>query len=66
MVTANLFSAVLLEILPELHEARWLICSGVLRSQEEEVVRAALRSGFDIERIRRRGKWVALLCNGKQ
>jgi len=66
VVTANLFSAVLLEILPELHEARWLICSGVLRSQEEEVVRAALRSGFDIERIRRRGKWVALLCNGKQ
>jgi ribosomal protein L11 methyltransferase len=62
VVTANLFSGLLVEILPKLKTTRWLIASGVLRTQENAVVEAARRSGFGIEQIRRRGKWIAILC----
>jgi ribosomal protein L11 methyltransferase len=61
IVTANLFSELLIEVLPKLKRSRWLILSGVLRGQEKELVRALRRNKIDIVQVRRRGKWVAIL-----
>jgi ribosomal protein L11 methyltransferase len=61
IVIANLFSELLTEILPKLRAARWMILSGILRSQERDVTRALRRHKIDIVQVRRRGKWVAIL-----
>ena len=62
IVTANLFSELLIAILPKLKRARWLILSGILREQERDVTRALARHKIDIVEVRRRGKWVAILA----
>ena len=66
VVTANLLSGLLIEIAPKLAvsvaSGGALILSGILRAQEVEVVAAYRRTGFRIERIVRKGKWVALLA----
>jgi ribosomal protein L11 methyltransferase len=62
IVTANLFSQLLIEILPKLKRGRWLILSGVLRDQEKEFIYALRRSKIDIVQVRRRGKWSAVLA----
>lgn len=66
VVTANLFSDLLIAAAASFHRALRahgvLIISGILREQAPEVVRAFRGSGFQIEKQRRRGKWVALLC----
>lgn len=62
IVTANLFSELLIQILPKIANARWLIASGVLRSQEAELIGALRRNRFQINTVRRRGKWIALLA----
>ncbi len=62
IVTANLFSELLIEILPKLKHARRLVLSGILREQERDVKRALTRSKIDILELRRRGKWVAMLA----
>ena len=64
IVTANLFSELLIEVLPKLKRSRWLILSGVLRGQEKELVRALRRNKIDIVQVRRRGKWIAILGRG--
>ena len=65
VITANLFSELLIEILPRLRKARWLILSGILREQERDFGRALKRNKIDIIEVRRRGKWVAVLtCSG--
>jgi len=51
IITANFFSELLIEILPKLKCAQWLIFSGVLRGQEAGLVR---------------GKWVAMLARQNQ
>jgi len=61
VVTANLFSELLIEILPKLKPARWLVLSGILREQERDVRRALTRNKIDIFEVRRRGKWVAIV-----
>ena len=61
IVTANLFSELLIEILPKLKAARWMILSGILRSQERDVTRALKRHKIDVAQVRRHGKWVAIL-----
>jgi len=61
IVTANLFSELLIEILPKIKAARWMILSGVLRNQKRDVTRALRRHKIDIVQVRRRGKWVAIL-----
>jgi ribosomal protein L11 methyltransferase len=67
VITANLFSEIVMAALPiwSRHLARSgaLILSGILRSQEPAVVRALRRHGFTVSEIRRRGKWIALLCS---
>ncbi len=62
LVTANLFSELLVEILPRLRGVRWLVLSGILRNQEADVTRALTRVKAQIFEIRRRGKWVAMLA----
>jgi ribosomal protein L11 methyltransferase len=61
VITANLYSDLLIEILPKLGCSRWLIISGILRSQQNELVRALQRNHRDIVSVKRRGKWVAIL-----
>jgi ribosomal protein L11 methyltransferase len=66
IVTANLFSKLLIEILPRLkrslkHNGR-IILSGLLRTQERELQRALRSQKIDIMKVRRRGKWVAMLA----
>jgi ribosomal protein L11 methyltransferase len=63
IVTANLFSELLIEILPKLKDASRLILSGFLRTQEREVRRALRPHKIDIVEARRRGKWIAILGN---
>ena len=62
VVAANLFSELLIEILPRLTAARWLILSGILRQQESEIRCGLERHAFTAVETRRRGKWVALLA----
>src|ERR1700676_2471130 len=40
IITANLFSELLIEILPKARRVKWLILSGILREQEKDLVRA--------------------------
>jgi ribosomal protein L11 methyltransferase len=62
VIAANLYSNLLTEILPKLRRSSWLILSGILRSQETEFGGAVRRNKIEIIRIRRRGKWIALLA----
>jgi ribosomal protein L11 methyltransferase len=62
IITANLFSELLIEILPKLKFAGWLILSGVLREQESQLLRALNRHRISVIETRRRGKWIALLA----
>src|SRR6476659_5631167 len=64
IITANLFSELLIEILPKLKRAQRLILSGILRDQEAQLVRALKRNGIVIVEMRRRGKWTAILARG--
>jgi ribosomal protein L11 methyltransferase len=67
IITANLFSEIAIAALPIwsrlLAPSGRLILSGILRSQETAIVRALRRYGFTASEIRRRGKWIALLCS---
>ena len=62
VITANLHSDLLVEILRTLGGSRWLILSGVLRSQQNELARALQQNHYDLISSRRRGKWVAILA----
>ncbi len=62
VLTANLFSELLVEILPKLRGARSLILSGLLREQEGDVRRALTQNRIRLVEVRRRGKWVAMLA----
>jgi ribosomal protein L11 methyltransferase len=62
IVTANLFSELLIQILPKLKRSSCLILAGVLRAQEKEFVRALRSHKIDLVEVRRRGKWIAVLA----
>jgi len=62
LITANLYSNLLIEILPKLRGGGWLILSGILRSQKHEFVRALQRNQLDVIDMKRRGKWMAFLA----
>ena len=64
IVTANLYFDLLIEILPKLNRSRWLILSGVLRAQQNQFLRAMRRNNIEIVKVRRRGKWIAVLGKG--
>ena len=67
VITANLFSEILIAALPiwsrHLESDGCLILSGILRSQERTLVAALRRNHFDPREIKRRGKWIALLAS---
>jgi ribosomal protein L11 methyltransferase len=63
IIAANLFSELLIEILPRVKRAQWLILSGILRKHEAQLLRALKRNGFAIVETRRRGKWIAIACH---
>ena len=62
VITANLYSDLLIEILPKLRGGGWLILSGILRSQRNELLAALQRSHFEEISIKQRGKWIAILA----
>jgi len=62
VITANLYNDLLIKILPKLNAGRWLVLSGILRSQQRELGGALQRNHYDIVETRRRGKWVAILA----
>ena len=69
VVTANLFSELLIAALPTFRHALrakgYLIASGILHEQTEAVARALRRNAFQVEKQRRRGKWIAFLAARK-
>lgn len=71
VITANLFSELLIAALPTFRRALRpdgrLIVSGILREQASEVTGALGAESFHVEKTRRRGKWLALLArSGKR
>jgi ribosomal protein L11 methyltransferase len=66
IITANLFSELLIAALPAwrpiLAEDGHLILSGVLRSQETVLMTALRRHGCRAAEIKQRGKWIAVLA----
>ena len=62
IVMANLFSELLIPILPRLKTARVLILSGVLRQQEAGLMRVLRANRISVGEVRRRGKWIAILA----
>jgi ribosomal protein L11 methyltransferase len=66
VVAANLFSDLLQEVAPKIAAAvapgGRLVFSGILRTQEAEVVAAFRRAGLRIDRTVRKGKWVSGLA----
>jgi ribosomal protein L11 methyltransferase len=65
IIAANLYSALLIEILPKLKRGTWLILSGVLRTQEKKFLRVLQQNQVEIVKAKRRGKWIAVLANWK-
>ena len=63
VIAANLYRDLLIEILPKLKRTNWLIFSGVLRSQEDELLRALQRAKIEIASLKRRGKWIAVAAH---
>ena len=66
VITANLYSKLLIEILSKLKRGGRLILSGILHRDEAEFLHALSRNNIEIIRIKRRGKWIAILarCSG--
>jgi len=63
VIAANLYSELLIEVLPKLKPSNWLILSGVLRSQEDELLGVLRRNDMEIASVKRRGKWIAVSAN---
>lgn len=62
VMTANLYSDLLIEILPKIRGVGWLILSGILSAQKDEMIRALRRNQFDIINVKHSGKWLAFLA----
>jgi ribosomal protein L11 methyltransferase len=62
IVAANLYSELLIEILPKLKRSNWLILSGVLHMHENKFFHALRRNKIEIVKVNRRGKWIAVLA----
>ncbi len=67
VVTANLFSQLLISLLPRVRQSLkadgCFIFSGVMRSEESAFMKAIRKCELRIRRIRRRGKWIS--CVGR-
>jgi ribosomal protein L11 methyltransferase len=65
VITANLYSDLLIEILPRLKRSPWLILSGVLLRQTNEFVRALRQNNIAIVSTKHRGNWLAVLAQSR-
>lgn len=67
VVTANLYSTILVEIAPKLAKSLapdgTLIVSGVMRNQEADVMKALTRQKLKPVKIARQGKWIAAMLH---
>jgi ribosomal protein L11 methyltransferase len=64
VIAANLYNELLISVVSKLKRSNWLILSGTLRRQEEELFRVLQKNNIEIASVKRRGKWIALLaCN---
>jgi ribosomal protein L11 methylase PrmA len=68
IITANLFSRLLISVLPRLRRSLkadgCFIFSGVLRREELAFRKAIRKNNLQVGEIRRRGKWLALRGRG--
>ena len=62
VIMANLYSHLLIEIVPKLNPGRCLIFSGILRSQKDAMLCAMQRNDIEIRSIKYRGRWIAILA----
>jgi ribosomal protein L11 methyltransferase len=66
LITANLFSDLLIKALPiwrpRLKQNGRMILSGILWEQEPQLLHALRRHHFSVLKVRRRGKWVAMVA----
>jgi ribosomal protein L11 methyltransferase len=62
VITANLYSDLLIKIVSKLRGGACLILSGILSSQQNELVHALQRNALDVISMKQRGKWVAILA----
>jgi ribosomal protein L11 methyltransferase len=66
VIAANLFSVLLISALPfwkkRLKKNGLMVLSGVLHEQESGLLGALRRNTFEIAEVKRRGKWIAVLC----
>jgi ribosomal protein L11 methyltransferase len=69
VVAANLYSGLLIETAPRIAAAcasgGRFVFSGILRTQEAEVLPVLRKAGFDVQRLVRKGKWVAGMASRK-
>jgi ribosomal protein L11 methyltransferase len=65
IVAANLYSELLIEILPNLKRSNWLILSGVLRMHKNKFFHALRKNKIEIVKVNRRGKWIAVLAKAQ-
>jgi ribosomal protein L11 methyltransferase len=63
VITANLYSELLIDVASKLKRSNCVILSGVLRTQEDEVLRVLWRNNMEIASVKRRGKWIALTAH---
>jgi ribosomal protein L11 methyltransferase len=63
VVAANLYKDLLIQIVPKLKRCNWLILSGILCTQESAFLAVLRRNDIEIVRLKRRGKWIAVLAN---
>lgn len=66
VITANLYSDLLVEIVPKLSGSAWLILSGILRDQQNKLARALHQNQHDVISTKRGGKWVTILARRGQ
>ena len=61
VIAANLYNELLISVVSKLKRSNWLILSGVLRRQEDELLRVLQKNNREIASVKRRGKWIALM-----
>ena len=66
VIAANLYNELLISVVSKLNRSNWLILSGVLRRQEDELLRVLQKNNREIASVKRRGKWMALMACKRQ
>jgi ribosomal protein L11 methyltransferase len=66
VIAANLYNELLISVVSKLNRSNWLILSGVLYSQEDELLRVLQKNNMEIASVKRRGKWIALMARKRQ